>query len=391
MVHLSANGEVIGQFDAKELPAVLAGGRIPPEAYFWREGMPEWRPLRELVLPPSRLQPAAVAKAKIEPIRRFPVAATKSSVESKLKLDPAVAREPNIRQPFSRRPEAAAVQEPAKEPATPPGKESAPRPSAGTSPAATDLGPTESAPLARPPAKRRGRGLVMAALLLLLLGAGGAAAWWLFLAEPPPLSGEVRVAGAEGEMIPAAGAAVFLVSQEELAGRWRRQSEEIQSRAAELDALLEAARATHLEKSLVLELAADVSKVADEYNMPDAAPLRAERDSAQAAEADALADVERLTREKDAAASPAAFLGAPSEAILQTVTDETGAFRLPLSGPAEGLAILVVAEPAADNSSPIRGWLAPLDPARDHAVPLRFSPDNALDAEQIEQMADAAM
>lgn len=245
-------------------------------------------------------------------------------------------------------------------------------------------------PVSRPAvAKRRGAWLAPAALVLLLLGGGGAAAWWFFFAEPPPLSGEVRVAGAGGEMVPAAGAAVFLVAREELAARWRRQSEEIRDRAAQFEALLEAARAAHREKSLVLELADDVSAVADEYNMPDAEQLRAERDAAQAAEAGALAEVERLKREKDSISGPAAFLGAPPEAIRQTVTDESGAFRLPHAGPLVGLAVLVIAEPTAD-AAPVRAWFAPLDPDQDRAVTLRFSPDNALDAGQIQEMAGAA-
>ena len=405
MVYLSANGEVIGQFDTKELPAVLAGGRIPPEAFFWREGMPEWRPLRELVLPPSHRQPAAETKAKIEPIRRFPVAATKPSVESKLKLNPAAARAPTTPQPFSPRTETVAAQEPATESASLPGKDDAPAPAPRRQttgqaaivprhrpPAAAEAAAaqTERVSPSGPPAKPRGRWLSLAALSFLLLGALGAAGWWFFLAEPPPLSGEVRVAGADGELVPASGAAVFLVPQEEVALRWRRQSEEARARAGEFDALLEEARALHRERSLVLELAANVSAVADEYNMPDAAELRAERDAAQAAEAETLAEVERLTREKAEAFGPAVFLGAPPEAIVQTDTDETGTFRLPFSDPTEGLAVLIVTASTTDSASPVRGWLAPLDPTRDRATPLRFSPDNALDAERIQEIADAA-
>lgn len=404
MVYLSANGEVIGQFDTKELPAVLAGGRIPPEAFFWREGMPEWRPLRELVLPPSHRPPPTATTPKIEPIRHFPAAAAQPAVASKLKLDPSLARQPAVRRSFAPRTEAKVAEEaetatallsepdPAPieaPPATTPGRAFIPRHRSPV-PAATPAPAVQAGPAPRTaPARRRGRWLPVAALLVLLLGGAGAAGWWFFLAEPPPLSGEVRAAGADGAMVPVAGAAVFLVSQDELAARWRGQSEEIQSRAAEFDALLEEARASHREKSLVLELAARVSEVADEYNMPDAEQLRAERDAAQATEAAALAEVERLTREKDGASAPSAFLGAAPEAIAQTVTDETGAFRLPLPGPVEGLAVLVVSEATASDAAPVRGWLAPLDPGQDLAVPLRFSPDNTLDTEQIRQIAAA--
>ena len=82
MIYLSANGEVIGQFTEAELPSALAAGRFPADAHFWREGMPAWRPLRELVLPP---RPAAF------------------SPESKLKLaQPSGA--PVARRPFVPRP-----------------------------------------------------------------------------------------------------------------------------------------------------------------------------------------------------------------------------------------------------------------------------------------------
>ena len=461
MVYLSANGEVIGQFDPQELPAVLAGGKIPPETFFWREGMPDWRPLRELVLPPARRPSEPESKLKIEPARMMPAAVARAGFEPKLKLEQATVGRQVARQPFVPRgqpgvtkPDKPNPAKPAPQPSATPAQDAvvapaakvpgsgllpkaeptasvsragrkpfvprvqpavtpAPAPAAAAESPRADASPESaaasavmrhrapnpepSAPvaaLAAPkvvaPPQRRGRWLAMTALLLLLLGALGGAGWWFFLSEPPTFSGEVRIAGGGEELVPAKGAAVFIVPQEELAARWRRQLEEAGIRATELEALLGQAKTAHRETSLVFEQAARVSEVADEYNMPDAPELRAERDVAQSAEAAALAEVERITREKEAAMSPLAFLAAPPEAIFQTGTDEDGAFQVPWSDATEGLAVFIVSNPSAENASEARGWLAPLDMSPDRDEVLRFSPQNALDADQIREIAGAA-
>ena len=229
--------------------------------------------------------------------------------------------------------------------------------------------------------------LLLSGALLLLLGALGAAIWWFFPMQPPALRGEVRLAADDGTETPAAGAAAYLVSREELTARWRDQLAEAQSRAAEVDELLKQANSVHREKVLALELALRTSELADEYNMPDAAELRAARDAAQAEEATALAEVEKLRREKESIVSAAALLQAPPDALDQTQTDESGAFALTLPASTEGLAVFVLAGANGENASEAQGWLVPLAGPDEATKPALLSPANALDAEQIREIA----
>ena len=241
-------------------------------------------------------------------------------------------------------------------------------------------------------AKTRGRrgskGLLVTALLLLLCGLG-AAAWWFFPMQPPALMGQVRLADADGAAAPVADAAVFLVSLEELTARWRDGLAEAQSRAAEVDELLKPATAAHREKVLALELAARTSELGDEYNMPDAAELRAARDAAQAEEATALAEVEKLKREKASLMSAASLLQPPAEALDQTRTDDSGAFRLTLPALTDGLVVFVLAGAGGEENRNTRGWLVPLGNEEERKAPVLLSSDNALDAEQIKELAGA--
>jgi len=81
MIYLSANGEVLGQFEESVLPSLLADGTITSNAFFWRVGMTEWRPVTELAMPPvpepspkpalPKLVPAPIA-AKPEPTASVP-------------------------------------------------------------------------------------------------------------------------------------------------------------------------------------------------------------------------------------------------------------------------------------------------------------------------------
>jgi hypothetical protein len=226
---------------------------------------------------------------------------------------------------------------------------------------------------------RRGRKGLLFAAVLLLLGALGAVAWWFFPKQPPALAGQVRLAAADGTASPVAGAGVFLVSREELAAHWRDRLAEAQSRAAEVDELFKQATAVHREKTLVLELAARTSELGDEYNMPDAAELRAARDAAQAEEATALASL----------TSSASLLQAPAEALDQTRTDDSGAFRLALPGSTDGLVVLVLAEAGEEENPHTHGWLVPLGNEEERKAPVLLSSDNALDAEQIKELAGA--
>jgi hypothetical protein len=454
MVYLSANGEVIGQFEERELPSALADGKIPSDSFFWREGMPEWRPLRELVLPP-RPQPVSPAlkpaAASPSPIVAPPEPTAPAEVEvapAPTPIKPAIAQKapfvPRTRAPGAAQdgPEnipapAATPSAPAKpvrkiflpqakaapaaegaasasgaEMATPaPAARRTPLPSArqeipASTPVARFAANPPSEPSAQPAlassvpapapqvmlaaAKARGRGgrkVLLFAALLILLGALGAAAWWFFPQQPPALEGQVRLAAADGTAAPVAGAAVFLVSREELATRWRDGLTEAQSRSAEVGELLKQATAVHREKFLALELAARTSELADEYNMPDAADLRAARDAAQAEEATALAEVEKLKREKESLTSPASLLQSPADALDQTRTDDSGSFRLSLPESTDGLVVLVLAGTDSADNPDKRGWLVPLTEQEERKAHVLLSSDNALDSAQIAEIA----
>jgi hypothetical protein len=233
----------------------------------------------------------------------------------------------------------------------------------------------------------RGRRVLIFGALLLLLGALGAAAWWFFPKQPPALVGEVRLAAAEGGVPPAAGAGIYLVSREELAARWREQWAEMQSRAAESRELLQQAKVLHSEKTLALELAARTSELGDEYNMPDAAELRAARDAAQAEEATALAEVEKLTREQEASAAASSLLQPPPDALDQTQADASGKFQLALPESTDGLVALVLASVGDGEPRQALAWLVPLPGPGEKSEPVLLSADNALDADQIREIA----
>jgi len=47
-VYLSIDGQQVGPYAPSKVRAMLALGSLPQEAYFWQEGMTEWRPLSEL-------------------------------------------------------------------------------------------------------------------------------------------------------------------------------------------------------------------------------------------------------------------------------------------------------------------------------------------------------
>lgn len=234
---------------------------------------------------------------------------------------------------------------------------------------------------------RGGRKVFLVALLVLLLGGLGTAAWWFFPMPPPTFSGEVRLAVADGVPFPAAGADVYLVSREDLTALWRGQWAEVQSRSAEVEQLLEQAKTVHREKSLALELAARISELGDEYNMPDAAELRAARDAAQTEEAAALAEVEKLTRQKASFGLAAPFLQAPPDPVDLTQADEAGMFQLMLPESTNGLVVLVIAGEDSGEPTETVGWLIPLQERGEKPAPVVLLPENALDADQIREIA----
>lgn len=401
MVYLSANGEVLGQFEENELPGLIASGRFPAESYFWREGMPDWRPLGEL--PPLRQS------------REF-------SPLPKLKLNPQTPAKVAVKRPQPSGP-VISVQQPSPKPSSAPEKTEAHTEHTATAaepvakPASAALAPLRSRPAERaasaplvsarlhdvaPEAvpehlstanapRRRGRWLLGVSLLLVVVALAAGAVWWLYPQEPPAFEGEVRWAEAGGAWQPVPGVAVLLVAREELLATWRGQWTQARNRTEQLETLLQDSRALHRERQLAYELAAREAELAEEYNMPEAPRLRTASEAAQAEEAVALAEVENHTREIESLASPAVVLREKPVALEEAQTDETGRFRLVLPSDTAGLSLLVLAEPPTDDDGQIRAWLVALeghDPSR--AGVRQLTPENVLAPGDLLDLAGAA-
>ncbi len=418
MVYLSANGELIGQFEENDIPSLLADGKIGLDAFYWREGLTQWRPLREMVLTPRPAEPKplragasaaerppaapppAIASSKAAPrgnkpgkelaamagrdevprkdlSHPAPAVASASAKPAPPAATPATAATPVI----SQRPD---VRKPRLGPHVSGSVPAAAPESAGGAARCDDTAATAASTVPRADG-RRGRFFARLAGLM-LAAAGLAALWWFFFNNPPVLTGEVRWLGADGRPAPVAGAEVLLVPRQELAARWRGQLAEVRQRAAETEQMLVQARTAQREKFLAFELAARTSELGDEYNMPDAAELRAARDAAQAEEAEASALVDRLTREKEIAAGPAAFLKTTPDAVARTRTDGKGGFRLSMPAVAVDMVVLVVSRPV-DETNAAQGWLVPLTGQEKRRGPVLLSPDDALDSVQIAEMA----
>jgi len=500
MIFVSANGEVIGQFEESDLPSALAAGKFPADAHFWREGMPSWRPLRDLPLPPkspafspeSKLKLAAPSGAPVvrkpfvprprqgaapsgdapaadlPPVNPAPAVARRTvlpalkPVQERGKAGPVVAAvpatlvrrdavptpvpaepPPPVAPPAEEAPSPEVVPNrpgltpfvpgqktfiprvkgglpSAEEPEAPAAPEAPVAPVAPAAPAVSVARPLRTPPVAAPavpapaaavnvkatppPAQRfmavdkpragagslLRRGLLIAALPL--VASAGAAAWWFWPSSPPApptLEVEVFLPGPDGAPAAVAGAQVFVVAQEELATLWRSRLESAPARDPGLAESLARAKAVHREKELARELAVRISELGDEYNMPDAEQLRAESEAAQAAEAAALVELEKLTAESEAVSGPAEpVLFAPEGRAHETATDEAGRFTLPLppAGQGEGMVALVLAAPGDGEPEP-RGWLVPLEGAGQRTEAVRLSADNLLDLDQIRQIA----
>ncbi len=47
-IYVSIDGQQVGPYAPSQVRAMVALGSLPPEAYYWQEGMTEWRLLSEL-------------------------------------------------------------------------------------------------------------------------------------------------------------------------------------------------------------------------------------------------------------------------------------------------------------------------------------------------------
>ena len=387
MVYLSANGEVLGHFEEKAVPGLLADGTVTDAAFFWREGMSEWRPLAELPKPEPKkiepIQPAAPAPAKQTLV--LPGAEAKVGVESSEHAVSAVKKTfvarrgpggaaPSGAAPMARA-AAAAPNAAASEPARP-GALQQTKPSAAA--AVVPQGGVAGAPRA----KRRGWLVWLSGLLVLAAAAGGGAWWWIMNAEPPVIPGTVVLAGDESGLVQ-----VRVFRRAELVAPWRERLAAAESRGAEIDGQLATAQAELREKSVLRDEAARVCEVGEEYNMPDVAELRADRDAKQAAADAAQAEVAKLETEKGTLLTFESLLESVPDPLRTVVADASGSFSLP---PPEGdVFLLATATVESDGQRQQRAWLeileAPVD--GETAGPVRFSETNRLDVEAIRRFS----
>ncbi len=98
-MRISCNGVDLGEFEESQIPSLIKSGTINGEAFYWREGMQEWKPISELFeivhedQPPIAPEPAskkknAPTKAQITFLQKREVdAASLSRVEAQILID----------------------------------------------------------------------------------------------------------------------------------------------------------------------------------------------------------------------------------------------------------------------------------------------------------------
>lgn len=63
MIHISRNGEVIGEFSQEQVAAMLSEGSLEPSDFYWREGMQGWEALETLIPPVIQAQESTPTKS----------------------------------------------------------------------------------------------------------------------------------------------------------------------------------------------------------------------------------------------------------------------------------------------------------------------------------------
>lgn len=362
MIYLSDKGEVLGEFEESAVADMLATKKISNAAFFWREGMGEWRPISELSISPAKkpepkLQPAPV------------VAAAKPAAVVVAPVNPAAAAK-GASKPFVPRRGPA----PARVEVKP---EGSPQPMPMRS--ANDIAPAPAS------GGKSRRALVWLVLLVLLLAAAGGGGWWWINREPPLIPGTVALSGTETSPVE-----VRVFRREDLSGPWRERLTAADARAAELDNLLAETEKQVREKSLLYEEASRVLEVGEEYNMPDVAELRADRDAKQADASSAKAEYDKLKAEKDSLPSLDGLLSGLPAPLKSITADGQGNFALP---PDESeVVLLATVTSATGDQQAVSAWLEVVELAEDGAAPeaVRFSETNRLDVAAIRSFAEAA-
>lgn len=269
--------------------------------------------------------------------------------------------------------------------APPPAAKSSPPVAAGASPVPLPDAGSRSKPgtAAAPAFTARGlpptgrwRAVVLVVLFAGLAGGGG---WWWLNSEPAPISGRVSLSGDETGAVE-----IHVLGREDLSAAWRDLLAAADVRAAELAELSTEALARHRQAWLAYDEASRVYAVGEEYNMPDLAELRAERDAKQAGEVAAMEELKRLSAEKEGLVTLEGLLNALPAPRQTVMTDAQGIFALP---PPEdtGVVLVAIAESGSDGGVPLRGWFEVLELETDGRLPdtVELSGEDQLEVEAI--------
>ncbi len=79
MTRLALNGVDLGEFAEDQIPRLIADGQIDESAFYWREGMSDWRPITEIVVSsPLKLSrdPDAPTKSDVNFLQRRNISVT---------------------------------------------------------------------------------------------------------------------------------------------------------------------------------------------------------------------------------------------------------------------------------------------------------------------------
>jgi hypothetical protein len=89
MIRIAANGEDLGEVSEDEAQRKIAEGKLDANAFFWRDGMSEWRPIAEFIaaspppLPITDLAAVAIAARPLtDEYHQAQVAAAREKLES---------------------------------------------------------------------------------------------------------------------------------------------------------------------------------------------------------------------------------------------------------------------------------------------------------------------
>ena len=260
-------------------------------------------------------------------------------------------------------------------PTVPVGASPAPRAEAGLPPKPGITAPPAGT-LGSHPQAGRWRAVAWA---VLFAGLAGGAGWWWLNSEPAPISGRVSLAGDETGAVE-----IRVFRREDLSASWRELLAAAEVRAAELAELSDEALARHRQAWLGYDEASRVYAVGEEYNMPDLAELRAEREAKQAGEVAAMEELKRLSAEKQGLVTLEGLLGVLPAPLQTLMADTQGTFVLP---PPEGTGVVLVAvsPSGSDGAVPLRGWFEVLELEADGRLPdtVELSGEDQLEVDAI--------